>query len=171
MAGESSWKSEKRFERNSDIFLNQSDFQTNERFRQSESHLANDDNDRLSENYDDVRRAAFATTTTTRLSSRRSSTDSKSQSKESSPRKFPSRSRDSSQSKMLTEYKFQLLNQDRRPSQELTLNSSGKSFEKQVLRTTQSHHGRPERGARGQGVDLSPPPPPFRRWPPKNIIF
>ena len=117
MAGEASWKSEKRFERNSDIFSNQTDFTTNERFRQSESHLTNDDN------YDDVRRAAFTTTST---SSRRSSTESKSQSKESSPRKGPSRSRDSSQSKMLTDYKFQLLNQDRRPSQEITLNSSGR---------------------------------------------
>ena len=134
MAGDSSWKSSPL---DSDIFSNQkqtSDFSPNDKgYFQSETNLiAPEDkvNATAGNGYypGQVRNARLVPSAYAANSSRQS-LERNSSSKEASPRKECSRSRDSSQSKTMSDYqsyKFQLLNQDRRPSQELTLNNSGK---------------------------------------------
>jgi hypothetical protein len=164
MAGDSSWRamdavdsdrniernsdiySDRKFDRTSDIFTRQQQHRTpgSDRFYPSEMHLAaaKSDTSRATDNrgssyysrdFDNSTNTGQTTTTTT--SSFNNKRDFLSGgSKETSPRKETSRSRDSSQSKTLSDYqsfKYQLLNQDRRPSQEenkVFLNPSGKQF-------------------------------------------
>ena len=137
-------------ERKYDIFNKQNQDRQipgNDRFHQSEMNLdaaVTSDINRISDNRgssyyskDSTNTALTTSTKTTSTTTGRATTfynkrDFSGENKETSPRKELSRSRDSSQSKTLSDYqsfKYQLLNQDRRPSQEenkVLLNPSGK---------------------------------------------
>jgi hypothetical protein len=129
MAGDSSWKSSPH-DTHSDIFSKQtSDFPANDKgYFQSETNLAGEDKvTNTGYSSGQVRNARLVSSASAANSSRHS-LERNCSSKEASPRKEYSRSRDSSQSKTMSDYqsyKFQLLNQDRRPSQELTMNNTG----------------------------------------------
>ncbi len=164
MAGDSSWRTTdagdsdrnfesnsdiynyRKFDRTSDIFTRQQQHRNpgSDRFYPSEKNLATatSDTNRATDNrgssyysrdfVDNSTNTGQTTTTTSSFNNKRDFLSGGS--KETSPRKETSRSRDSSQSKTLSDYqsfKYQLLNQDRRPSQEenkVFLNPSGKHF-------------------------------------------